>query len=103
MTEQQQATQPLEESTVPRRSSRVAARVVEGVALVVVLDQREVHRLDEVGSRIWQLCDGRSVGDICDVLVDEFEVERDRALGDLQRFLRALADKGALSLGESPA
>lgn len=89
---------PLDEGVVPRHSPRIAARVVEGVALVIVLEQQEVHRLDPVGSRIWELCDGRSVGEICDVVVFEFDVERSEALDDLRGFLHELAAKGAIVL-----
>jgi len=86
----------LSEQSVLRHNPRVAARIVEGHALVVVLDQRQVHRLDEVGSRIWELCDGRTLGAICDQVVSEFEVTRDEALEDMLNFIQDLRDAGAL-------
>ena len=86
----------LSEHMVPRHHPRVAARVVEGHALVVVLDQRQVHRLDEVGSRIWELCDGRTLGAICDQVVTEFDVTRQEALNDLLSFVQDLHSVGAL-------
>lgn len=91
----------IDEATVPLRESRVANRVVEGVAVVVVLDSQRVYRLDPVGTRIWELCDGRSCGQICDQLVAEFEVARTEAFADLADFVRQLHGVGALSLEQT--
>lgn len=92
----------LSEDSVPQHNPRVAARVVEGHALVVVLDQRQIHRLDEVGSRIWELCDGRSVGAICDQIISEFKVTREEALADALNFIQELHSVGAVTIqGES--
>lgn len=88
--------------SVPRRNSRVAARVVKGRALVVVLDKRELHRLNRVGARVWELCDGRNLGAIRDSLVREFEVEPEIAERDLSAFVEQLVSVGALELGGAP-
>jgi len=45
--------------SVPRKSERIAARAVDGKAVVVVLDARKLHTLNEVGTRVFELCDGR--------------------------------------------
>jgi hypothetical protein len=84
------------EQTKPTRSERIAARVVDGKALIVVLDERQLHTLNEVGTRVWELCDGRSVGEIADAITAEFEVDRASALGDVLRFVTELQKLGAL-------
>jgi hypothetical protein len=86
-------------SATPRRNERVAARVVEGKALIVVIDEKQLHRLNEVGTRVWELCDGRSVEAIADAVVDEFEVDKATALSDVERFVDELHKCGALVLG----
>ena len=86
-------------SAVPRRNQRVAARVVEGKALIVVIDEKRLHTLNEVGTRVWELCDGRSVDAIADAVVDEFEVDKATALADVERFVDELHKCGALELG----
>lgn len=80
----------------PTRNPRTAARVVDGKALIVVIDQRRLHTLNAVGTRVWELCDGRSVLAIADALAAEFEVDRDTALRDVQRFVEQLRELGAL-------
>jgi len=87
---------------VPRRKQRVAARVIKNRALVVVLDKRELHRLNEVGARVWELCDGRDLGAIRQRLVKEFAVAEDVAAHDLEAFVEQLVSVGALELTEAP-
>lgn len=83
-------------TTIIRRAKRHAARVHEGEALVVVLDQRTLHRLNAVGTRVWQLCDGRSVAAIIDAIVAEFDVSREVASADVARFIAELEAAGAV-------
>lgn len=83
----------------PRQNPRVAAREVDGQAVVVVLDERALHRLDEVGSRIWSLCDGRSIAEIAAVVAAEYEVSEEQALQDAVPFVEELHRVGAV-LGE---
>ena len=83
----------------PTRNPRIAARVVDGKALIVVIDQKQLHTLNAVGTRIWELCDGRSVAAIADALVAEFEVDAMTALRDVQRFVAELGALGALETG----
>ncbi len=84
---------------VPRKNDRIAARVIDGRAVIVVLDQRHLHTLNEVGTRVFDLCDGRlPVHAIAAQIVQEFEVEPETALRDVQRFVRELSFAGALEL-----
>ena len=89
-------------SSVPCKVQRQASRVVEGEALVVLMDQRALHRLNAVGTRVWELCDGRRVESIVQTIVSEFEVPPEAAQTDVLGFLRELFDAGALTLGGPP-
>jgi hypothetical protein len=84
----------------PRRNPRIAARVVDGKALIVVVDAKRLHTLNEVGTRVWELCDGRSVHAIAEVLVAEFAVGLADAQRDVARFVAELERLGALEPGE---
>ena len=83
-------------SVVPKRNPRTAARVVDGKALIVVVDQKQLHTLNSVGTRVWELCDGRDIGAIASVVASEFEVDRATALADVQQFVQQLTELGAL-------
>lgn len=84
---------------VPKHAARIAARVVDGKALIVVLDEKQLHTLNGVGTRVWELCDGRSVAAIADALASEYAVEPSAALADVQRFVAELHATGALVVG----
>jgi hypothetical protein len=79
-----------------------ASRVTQGEALVVLAEQRQLHRLNAVGTRVWELCDGRPVGAIVEAIVDEFEVDGPHAHSDVLTFLEQLLALGALRVQVSP-
>lgn len=85
------------------RSGRVAERVIDGRAVVVVIDRRELHTLNGVGTFVWQaLAAGpRSFGELVESVVASFEVERARAEGDVAGFVEELARLGALEVEEA--
>jgi hypothetical protein len=57
-----------------RQSERTASRVIDGKAIVITIDQNELHVLNGVGTRVWQLLDGRELGAVVEAIVAEFEV-----------------------------
>jgi hypothetical protein len=57
------------------------------------------HDLNEVGSRIWELCDGRrTLPEIASVLVEEFEVDPVEARVDVAAFVAQLLEMKLLVL-----
>lgn len=101
MTPATQTQDALSTAAVPRKSERIAARVIDGRAVIVVLDQHQLHTLNEVGTRVFELCDGQlGVQAIAKQIVQEFEVEEAVALSDVQRFVQQLSQAGALELSE---
>ena len=79
-----------------RQADRTASRVIEGKAVVITIDSNRLHVLNPVGSRVWELSDGRSLSELVDAVVAEFEVERPRAALDVRTFVRELLQMGAL-------
>lgn len=89
------------ESLEPRRlrqAERTACRVIDGKAIVITIDQSELHVLNPVGTRVWELSDGRKLSQVVDCIVEEFEVGRPRALSDVVAFARELLALGALEV-----
>jgi len=73
----------------------VAWRMIEGEAVIVTPADSMMHSLNEVGTRIWQLLDGkRTIRDVASTLAAEFEVEGSRAESDTLWFVECLAKKG---------
>ncbi len=84
------------------QSPRTASRVVDGRAVVVVIDEQRLHTLNPVGTYVWARADGRTIAAIVEELVREFEVEPDKATLDVLEFVEQLLRAGALDLVERP-
>lgn len=90
--------------SVVRVSADTALQKVGGRYMAATADDR-LHTFEapdgsvsEVGERIIELVDGvRTVGEIVDVLVAEFEVSRDVAEADTRQFIDLLLGKQVLT------
>jgi hypothetical protein len=92
------------EQTVRRvaRAPNVAWRVLDGAAVLVAPSSPTVQTLNPVGTLVWTLADGRTVPEIVDAVMNDFEVERARASLDVERFVHELEGKGLLVAGAEP-
>ena len=83
---------------IPAKAATTASRLIAGEAVVLSLDTRMLRGLNAVGSRVWDLIDGRrTLDDIVDAIVAEFEVGRAEATRDVEAFVRQLIDKGLVA------
>lgn len=81
----------------PSRHPRMASRTLSGEAVLVDPERNVVRMLNPVGSRIWELADGtRSLEQIADVLVLEFDVTATQAQQSVVAFVDELAAKELL-------
>jgi hypothetical protein len=81
----------------PRRREGVLAQRVDQTT--VLLDPRpgEYFSLDEVGSRIWDLCDGtRTPAAIAEVICEEYDAGPATVQADVLELLADLAGAGLL-------
>ncbi len=74
---------------------RTACRVIDGKAVVIAIDRNQVHVLNSVGTRVWELADGRPLDAIISEIVVEFEVDKERAALDVSAFAEQLIAIGA--------
>jgi Coenzyme PQQ synthesis protein D (PqqD) len=81
----------------PRVRPDVAYKVYDGRAVIVNPTRAEVHVLNETGSKILTLLDGRhSIPQVAHAVVQEFDVDERTAFRDTVEFLSALKEKGML-------
>jgi hypothetical protein len=74
----------------PTIPPQVMARQVGDETVILDLAGGTYYGLDPVGARIWQLMSERkTLAEICDTMLDEYEVTRD----DLERDVVELANK----------
>jgi len=80
----------------------VVYREIAGEAILVpirrnVADMESVYTLDSVGADIWSLIDGeRTLADILDALLGEYDVEANVLSRDLDEFIEQLVSVGAI-------
>lgn len=80
----------------------IVSRVIAGEYILVPIRQAAVdvdciYTMDEVASFIWELIDGkRTLEEIRDVIVEEFEVDPLEAEADLVAFVQQLELAGAV-------
>jgi hypothetical protein len=85
---------------VPSQSPDSAARVIDDATFVLHGETSELHALNEVGARIWELTDGsRTLADIAAVIQEEYEVDADRAQADVNEFISELVGKQLVVMG----
>jgi len=82
--------------TVPKQ---VMAREIDGETVLLDLAGGMYFGLDAVGTRIWALLgQGRSLEEVCAVLVAEYEVGLEEVQGDVVRLVGELAAKGLVEV-----
>ncbi len=80
---------------------QVAGRVLDGEAVIILSESNLVNVYNPVGSRVWELCDGtRTVDEVVDLIVSEYDVDRERAQADVVAFIEQLVVDRVLELSE---
>ncbi|MEJ2402636.1 MAG: PqqD family protein [Xanthomonadales bacterium] len=70
---------------------------VGGETVLLDLDSEQYFGLDAIGTRIWALLgEGRCAEEIVAVLLDEYDVDRERLAADVHELLGALLDAGLI-------
>jgi len=60
-------------------------------AVLLNFETKCFYRLNEAGAKIWQLLNGKkTIGEITDVIVDEYDVDKDKALNSVNRHIKKL-------------
>ena len=73
--------------------------MVDGEALLLHLPSGDYFSLDPVGTDVWEHIDGtRTVGELAELVCDEYVVDRDQAVADVLRLVEQMADEGLLEL-----
>jgi hypothetical protein len=86
----------------PERNSATAYRIINNEAVILHLDSGIYYSLNEVGARIWDLCDGNSnIGNITEIICDEFEVSKEIALRDILEVLSDLLQEKLITVHEN--
>ncbi len=81
------------------RTENTAARIIEGQAVIMTMEDNTLHTLNNVGSKMWELCNGqRTIEEIIQAIQDEYTISREEAKADCESFIHELCIKGILTL-----
>jgi len=77
------------------KSENLVTRKISGETVIVpvkgsVGELNSVYTLNELGTRVWQLLDGRPQTEIVDAIVDEYDVPAEQAAREISDFLANL-------------
>ena len=85
-----------------RNSESIVSRKIGQEVILVPIrhdvgDLESIYTLNDVAARIWELIDGtRNVGEIENLIVEEYDVTQAEAKGDIERYLGQLEEIGAV-------
>lgn len=93
------------------KGSDLVTRDIAGETIIVPIrdgvgDLNSIYTLNELGTRIWQLIDGRArVKEMVETITQEYEVPEEEATKDINEYLDTLEAKGLihLSMDERPS
>lgn len=85
-------------STRYRQLEQAPASIVGGEAAIVTPRDSQLHILNGVGTRIWELCEGegRGVEALVALLCEEFEVDEQKARVETKAFLESALRAGII-------
>ena len=85
-----------------RRQEGILAQEAQGQTVLLRLEDGGYYALDEVGARIWELCDGhRAVDEIVAIICAEFDASEDTIRADVLEFVGDLRREHLLVLDTS--
>lgn len=80
------------------RNDDIAWRIIDGEALVVSPKGSLIYPLNDVGTRVWELLDGKKkVGEITSILCEEFEADEKIIQDDVVVFVEELLKAGLIN------
>jgi len=83
-------------------TGRAYYAVENGEVIILMPDSRKTYFLGPVGTKIWELSDGKyKVKKIIDILCEEFQVARGVLIRDTVKFIRELSKKHLLKLSKT--
>jgi hypothetical protein len=95
---------PIELSTIVRRSKSQVSCTLNDEVAILNLESTLYFGLNEVGSFIWQaLSEPKRVGELCEAVLDCFEIDAALCRTDVIRLLTELEEAGLIEIIPSQA
>ena len=89
---------------IPGKNTELVWRVIDGETVIIPLDEQtsdseKISFLNETGTRIWELIDGKnSIKDIVVKIVKEYEIEEKEAEKEVVSFVENLKNRNLIKI-----
>ena len=91
-------------STTVQASDDVVVSQLDDEIVMMSIEKGAYYGLDEIGSRVWELLAApRTVSEICDTLVQEYDVARAQCEQDMQEWFTELAGEDLIRIIDETA
>lgn len=78
-----------------KRSDEAVCRVIDGEIVALMPERLTLHALTGCGSRVWELIEEEiPLSDVIETICEEYDVDPQRAVGEITDFMFRLADAG---------
>jgi len=89
-------------STTAIAAENVLSTTIDGESVILHREAGKYYGFNEVGTFIWELLqEPRSVDELCEQVVAEYDVDRDRCQNDIEELLVDLAESELVRLDGS--
>ena len=90
--------------TVVAQVEELVSSDLDGETVMMSVQNGKYYGMDKIGSRIWALIEEpRSVSNVCDTILGEFDVSRERCEQDVLAFLNKLAEDNLVKVIDASA
>lgn len=94
------STLAIEDSTILSRVAEIVAAEMDGETVMINIDTGKYYGIDPIGSKIWgYLAAPKTLAELVDALVAEYDVDRDHCKADVTEFLTYMSGEGLVKLG----
>lgn len=85
--------------TVIKRTNKALATDIDDEVVMFDADAGKYYGLNSVAAAVWKLLEEPlSVGEICDQLTSEYDVDKQKCMDEVLGFLPELKDKGLIEI-----
>jgi hypothetical protein len=94
----------VETTAIPRKNPSASTRTIDGQAVIPLADQAQIYILNDVGTRVWNLIDGRRTFEEIVALVrgqlpeSEYDGVPSDIARDVEEFLEDIALRGMITM-----
>ena len=92
----------LAQQSRPQQKEKVLSQMASGSLVLLDVNGGNYYELNEVGARVWELCDGtRCVQEVVDVVRQEYSASPESVRADVLELLTDLKDESLLVFCDS--